>query len=444
MHNIKLDTSIPSPEKVAEILAMHNKRFGIPLDYDRMLEYYAYYNLKFNRLMKTAISSMYPAGYRPSVYEFKDTMLRKWLTDVGIVGLKTTPKGAISVAAENLLEAASIGGNTEEQVEILKMIAEAKQCIKKVDMFGKIMDSHQIAGIETWDNHRMIVVRPQWVPQNTGRIGAREPAVMNFAKEVSDIFTVPKGFVYFEADSGQIDPRIIQSWLLGDPQLKACTIAYNDAYYGYIHFCKHLTREERERGVTNIKPLEITEEQKAMRAKFKTFGNAVMYGSTENNANDPDKALFIRYIGGHPSRVNLQHRLEKQIESGQRVFNTAFGTPVDITNGPSDSNYEDKASNAYFSHLVRTAINGPIQGTAADLMRYSVAKANALLNRKAPNSVILQYVHDSGKFMIAESDYDNIIEDLKGVTAYQVEDWIPIYCSVEEGVHSSKLRRFLE
>lgn len=444
MHKLNLSDSIPSPERVAEIIAAHNRRFGIPMDYDRMLEYYTYYNLKAYNNMRRVIDYIYPQGSKPSVAEFKDNKLREWLIKSGVRGLKTTDKGSISVAADTLLEAAKIPGNTSEQVKILELCAEAKQWSKRVDMFGKVMDSHHIVGLETWDGHRMIVVHPLWVPQNTGRLGARDPAVMNFSKDVGDIFTVPKGYVYFEADSGQIDPRITQSWLLGDSTLKACTMAYNDAYYGYIHYCKHLTQKERDMGVTEIKPLEITDEQKAMRAKFKTFGNAVMYGSTENEARDPDKELFIRYIGGLPGRVKLQHNIEEQIDRGQRVFKTAFGTEIDITKGPSDSNYEDKASNAYFMHLVRNAINNPVQGTAADLMRYSVLRADVLLRRKAPNSIILQYVHDSGKFMVSEKDYDNVIEELREVTAYQVEDWIPIYCTPEEGVHTSSLKRFLE
>jgi hypothetical protein len=168
-----------------------------------------------------------------------------------------------------------------------------------------------------------------------------------------------------------------------------------------------------------------------------------MYGSTENIAKDPDKELFIKYIGGHPSRIKLQKSVEDMIERGERIFYTAFGTPIDITNGPSDSKYADHSSNEYFKHLVRNAINNPMQGTAADMMRFSVLKADSLLRRKAPNSIILQYVHDAGKFMIAESDYDNIIDELKEITSYQVEDWLPIYCDPVEGVHPAELKRFI-
>jgi DNA polymerase I-like protein with 3'-5' exonuclease and polymerase domains len=289
----------------------------------------------------------------------------------------------------------------------------------------------------------MIVIRPDWVPQNTGRLGTANPGTMNLSKEISDIFTVPKGWIMVEVDSGQIEPRLIQSTIVKDPQLKKCTLMYNDAYYGYVHYCTILTDRERNSGTLDLKPVEITEEMEKKRKKFKTFGNATMYGSTENNAGDKDKELFIRYIGGHPNRVALQSEVEKQINSGKRIFTTEFGTPINITKGPSENKYKDKTSNKYFSHLVRCAINNPIQGTAGDLMRESIFQADNLFRKKAPNSFILQYVHDAGKFAIHQSEYDKVIDQVKEITAYQIEDWIPIYSSVTEGVHEGAVKRFV-
>ena len=77
------------------------------------------------------------------------------------------------------------------------------------------------------------------------------------------------------------------------------------------------------------------------------------------------------------------------------------------------------------------------------MFRYSVMKADNLLTREAPNSRIIAYVHDSGKFMIAEDEYDKVIDQLKKIVSYQVEDWIPIYGDYEEGVHIKNLKRFL-
>lgn len=442
MHNLTLQTQIPSIDTCINILTDNNRRLGIPMDYDRLLEYHAYFTLRSNRLKRRLMD--YIGLQHMNVNDFKESDFLAFLLKSGVkTGFLLTPGGNYSMNKESLESVIATGLYSAEIVTLIKIFIEAFGGARKVSMFAKIIDSHPVCGIETFDNHRMILVRPVWVPQNTGRLGAQAPAVMNISKELLDVFTVPKGWIFFENDSGQIEPRLAQSTIIKDPILKACTMAYNDAYYGYLHYCTILTDAERRDPNIKIVPLEITEEMTNKRKKFKTFGNATLYGSTENNLNDPDKAAFIRYIGGHPNRVALQSSLESKIERGQRIFTSMFGTPIDITKGPSDANYPDKSSQAYFNHLVKCAINNPMQGTAADLMRYSLAKANNLLNRKAPNSVILMYVHDSGKFAIHENDYDAVIDDLREITSYQVEGWVPIYCDPEEGIHKSDVKRFV-
>lgn len=435
------ETSIPSVERVLSILTENTEKIGIPVDYDRILEYQALYTIKADTLLKRIIKY---TNCNVSACDYKDSHFLAFLKSANATGgLLATAKGNYSLSAESLNAAIATKRHSKEICTLMGMYSEAKSSLTKVSPFKKIIQEYRPCGVLTWDNHRMLILKPTWAAQNTNRVGARTPAVMNISKELGDIFTVPKGWIYFEADSGQIEPRIIQSFIIRDPILKRCTMAYDDAYFGYLHYCKYLSDAERANPNTVITPVELTDEQKERRKKFKTFGNAVMYGSTENNENDLDKDAFIRYIGGHPNRIALQGDIEERINRGQRIFNTAFGTPIDITKGPSELNYEDKTSNAYIAHLVRCAINNPIQGTAADLMRYSVVKANNLLLRKAPSSCILQYVHDAGKFMIHEDDYDNVINELREITAYQVDDWLPVYCEPVEGIHESNVKRFI-
>lgn len=432
--------SVPSVYDCCAILESHTQEFGIPLDYDRLLEYYYYYMIQAHE-RRTRVERY--IGYKGS--SITDTEFLTWLKRNNIkTGFLATKGGRISLSGDSVQAAVSTGLYSTEINTILKMYSEWKDLSHLVAPFKKIINEYEISNLETYDNHRMIIVYPDWIPQNTGRIGMANPGLMNVAKELSDIETVPKGWVYLTVDSGQIEPRIIQSAFLNDPQIKKCTMLYNDAYFGYVHYCTILTEEERRSGQLDIKPIELSEEIKAKRKKFKTYGNAVMYGSTENKEKDPDKDAFIRYIGGHNNRVAWQREVEKKINLGERIFKTVFGTPIDITAGPSDENYSDKASDAYFKHLVRCAINNPIQGTAADLMRVSITEANNIISQYAIKSYILRYTHDSGTFAIHEDDYNKIADKLQGVTSYQVEDWIPIYGDPQEGIHQSgKLPRLI-
>lgn len=442
MFSLSVAEHVPTVAQTVEILKRHTSEFGVPMDYDRMREYEAFYGMKAYKLKAQILRDACVQNLTPD--DLTQTVFKDILRKLGVsTGLLMTQKNQVSVGADSLNAAISTGLYSDEVNNIMSMYNEASGASKAVSMFAKVYEKNSLSKELTYDSHRMIIVHPLWVPQNTGRIGAQEPGIMNFSKAVHDIFTVPKGYVYMEVDSGQIEPRIIQSAYLNDEILKRCTMLYNDAYYGYIHYCKVLTDAERY-GSKDVKltPIEITEEMKALRKKFKTFGNATMYGSTENVLHDPDKAAFIKYIGGHPNRIKWQKQIEAKLDRGTRVFESAFGTPVDITKGPSDSNY-DKGSDAYYNHLVKCAINNPIQATGADLMRYSVSKADELLRTKAPKSHITQYVHDAGKFVIHEDDYDKVIDDLREITAYQVEGWIPIYAEAVEGIKAGDVPRFV-
>lgn len=442
MLQLTRETSIPSLEKCCQILTEHNNKMGIPLDYDRMVEYYAYWNIQANERRKRIERYI---GHQ-STEPLKDSTFLVWLDSVNVrTGLLSTDGGKVSLSGDSLKAAIATNLYSKEINMVMKLYSEYKDMAHLVSPFKKIILNCSISKIPTYDGHRMVFCRPDWIPQNTGRIGMQNPGLMNIAKELADIETVPPGWIYFTVDSGQIEPRIIQSVYLNDPQIKKCTMMYNDAYYGYVHYCTLLTNEQRQSRTLDIYPVELSETIKEKRKRFKTYGNAVMYGSTENKENDPDKEAFIKYIGGHPNRIKWQSKVEEQINRGVRVFKTVFGTEINITKGPSEFNYSDKFSNAYHAHLVRCAINNPIQGTAADLMRYSIGRANLLLLKKAPNSVILKYTHDSGTFAIHENDYNAVISELKEITSYQVEDWIPIYGDPQEGVKlNTKLPRLLK
>lgn len=432
MLKISSDMKPPSTQKCAEILRVHTDSFGIPLDFDRLTEYYAYYTSGAAKCRKLVGKYIGHDGFG----EVKDSDIVGWLQRTGShVAFPRTATGKISLSSESIQAATATGTVSKEVCAILKLYDQSKSMLKAISQFSTILDScPELDSRRTYDGHRMIVVHPKWVPQNTGRLGMQDPGLMNIKKDLSDIETVPEGYVYITTDSGQIEPRIIQSAFLRDPLLKKCTMLYNDAYYGYVHYCTVLTDEQRRSGNLDIKPMEITDALKEKRKKFKTYGNAVMYGSTSNDEGDSDKDAFIKCIGGHINRKKWQSSVEQQIENGVRIFQSVFGTSIDITAGPSDDSYEDKQSNAYFSHLVRCAINNPIQATAADLMRFSVQAANELLLRTSDKSHILRYTHDSGTFAVHEDDYDKIAEQLKDITAYEVDDWIPIYAEPVEGV----------
>lgn len=424
---INKDSVIPSVEKALGILRAHTNTIGVPVDYDRLLEYYSVYKLKAGKAM-TGLSKY--LGLSPG---FTANDFSRYLKSQGVVeGLLPTKGGALSMSADSLKSAIDTGLYSKELCDIMEIYGNAASLNFRVSMFKDWITNHvPHPKFMTEDNHRIIFMKPTWSGLNTGRLQMSNPALFNVYKDLSDIQCTPKGWIFFESDSGQIEPRIIYSKYIADEQIKALVKLYNDAYYGILHYVT-MDFSEILSGRLDFTPMEITDELAKKRKHLKTLGNAVNYGSQKADTRDPLKAAYIERIGNHPKRVEWTKGIEQRVLAGETVFHSAFGTPIDITKGPGGDKY-DKSSQAYVDHLIRCAINNPIQGTAGDLMRYSVVEANKLLTQKAPNSFIIKYTHDSGSFAVHENDYDKVIDDLKGVTEYQVDGWIPIYGDAQIG-----------
>ena len=429
MLSISLNEKVPSVKETLSILTNHTQDFGYFYDYDRMREYIFLFSRKANdieRLLKSHLGCV-------SGKKIEDAIIEKLEQNGTIYGLIKTPGGSWSFNQESVaLWLSTNETRDKEMVAIFKLYMAMKESRSAISLFEGILDKGSLMGAYSFEKRRMLRSYPVWSAQNTGRVAASNPPLQNITKSLQDIATVPYGYIKVETDSAQIEPCVVYSWQVINRLIKDLIIAYKDAYFGLLHY----VNADDSFTVDNNPAFElheITDDLRKLRDHFKTLGNAVNYGSTANENNDPLKARYIKRIGQLPERVKMLENIKARVLAGDRIFHTAFGTPIDITAGPSEHKYTDKGSNAYLNHLIRCAVNNPIQGTAADLMRISVSRANKLLMTKAPNSYILGYVHDAGKFAIREDEYDKVEEGLKEIVSYQVEDWIPIRSDYEVG-----------
>ena len=430
MHKISKDARIPDVNTVCNILTKNNERMGICIDYDKLLEYYSYAVImsrdKRPRLQKYL-------GLSTSDVMTDDVFLSALLKLGVSTGLGRTGSGSVSVSTESLQSAIDTGLYSTELVAIMKAKIELNKweyAVSHLYAFTR----YDPVNIPAFDGHRMIVTRPTWAPQNTGRFAMQNPPIQNISKDFADILTVPEGWRLYYCDSSQIEPRIIYSAFIPDKQIQALINLYNDAYFGLLHYVT-MPIEDIVSGRTDFVKREVTDEMRDMRQALKRLGNGVMYGKASNPNNDPLTANYIQRIGGHPIRVKWQKRMEDLVDAGQDIFPTYFGTPINIKVGGGREKYLGNPE-ALRRHDIRCAINNPIQGTAGDLARYSVVNVDHFLTRNCPNSVILDYVHDSSMFAIYEDEYDKAISYLKDAVAYDVEGWLPIYSEGEEGRHS--------
>lgn len=443
MLQIQMMDYVPTVEETIDTLNRNNREIGVCLDYDRLLEYYSYYTGKANRIRRD-LTKIMGITY-DSAKEFNKNIFADFLVNKAGVrtGLLLTEKGAYSMSAESIESAIATGLYDETRVKLMQMFNMAESLSKQVSLFWNIISKWPVCkGILTFDKHRLILCKPIWSAQNTGRVAMVDPAIQNIAHACQDVITVPQGYVKVYADSGQIEPRITYSHFIKNPQIKKLITIYNDAYFGLLHYCT-MDVGDIQSGTLDFKKHEITEEMQNMRKKLKTWGNAVMYDSHANPDNDPLRDAYIKRVGESKARLDwVNGDIMPRILAGETIFTTPFGTRIDITKGPSEKKYvisgdKQRRTEKYLEHLKRVAINAPIQGGAADLMRISVMTADRLFMRKAPNSRIMCYIHDSGCHAILEDEFGLIEEELLELNAYQVyengEPWIPIHSDAEIG-----------
>lgn len=425
MIHVDNTTVIPGIDETMNILRMHNKMMPIFIDFDKLHQYMGMLLLDSHDLEGPMFEIL---KHKENGIQTLAASMQAYLNGKGYAPLFRRNSKGISLDKASVTEAMETGVMDEEAVAVIKVYQTYSNQKKTIRTLMGLLQL-PVSNLRSFDNHRMLICHPVIMPQNTGRVAYRDPAIQNFPRGIQDLTTVPKGWVRLHCDSGQIEPRSVYSSFLPDKQIITLINAYDDAYFGVLHYA---TMPDNMIGtVDEFQLFEITDDLKERRKSIKTNNNAVMYGSTSNVGNDPVKAALIKRIGNHPLRQAKLQEIQKRLNRGERIFKTYFGTPIDISK--SEKLTDDMTADEEFHELQKLAINNPIQGTAADLMRVSVGEANKLLNLKAKKSFITMYIHDAGVFAIHESDYDKVADELADIVAYDVPGWIPIKAEAEFG-----------
>jgi hypothetical protein len=409
--------SIPTVEQTLSVLQGNINHRPIYVDYDKVLMNIFSLNEKIE---KADIEFQNLTG---EINSSKNALL--YYIDRNGLGkyFDTTKSGNISLNAESIANACNmIDDEYGEHIEVLNLYSKISEYQKARGCLVPMLQN-PISDLYSCDGHRMLEIRPQWSSQNTGRVAMSKPAIQNINRELQEVLTCPAGFKLLHTDSGQVEPRITYSAIVPDPQIKALIELYDDAYFGLLHYCT-MPVEFIHSGTTNFQKMEITDTMKENRSKIKRYGNAVMYGSKK--VEDNIKAAMIERIGNHPIRLQLISQIRDELRRGNRIFKTYFGTPIDISKSPKLLEQGRDTE----EELIKLAINNPIQGTAADLMRYSCIQANRYILSTKKSSIVC-YIHDAGIFCVAEDEWDQVGKELSDIVSYEVDDWVPVHAEAD-------------
>lgn len=240
----------------------------------------------------------------------------------------------------------------------------------------------------------------------TGRISSTEPNLQNIpvrmplGREIRKVFIPKEGCVFIDADYSQIELRIL-AHMSDDKNLIGAYNHSKDIHAATASLVFHVPLEE------------VTKEQRS-NAKAVNFG--IVYGissfglSNDLSISRKEAEQYIKdYFISYPGIKNyLDNSVKEAKEKGYSV--TMFGRrrPIpELTSG----NFMQRQFGE------RVAMNSPIQGSAADIMKIAMINVAKELKEKDLKSKIVLQVHDE---LLIEA-YENEVEQVKDILKRNME-----------------------
>ena len=255
----------------------------------------------------------------------------------------------------------------------------------------------------------------------TGRISSTEPNLQNiptrieFGKQLRKVFKPEEGKVYIDADYSQIELRVL-AHLSGDEHMIEAFKNGED-----IH-------RQAASKVFGIPAEEVTKEQRSS-AKAVNFG--IVYGISEFGLSEQlgigrkqAKEYIEQYLTEYSGvRKFMQDSVKEAKEHG--FSKTMFGRRREI---------KELSSNNYMVRQFgeRAAMNTPVQGTAADIMKIAMIKVyNELQKRNLKTKIVLQ-VHDEMMLEAPIAEKEEVKQMLKECMESAAILKVPLVADVSE------------
>ncbi|PCH54860.1 MAG: hypothetical protein COC15_05055 [Legionellales bacterium] len=231
----------------------------------------------------------------------------------------------------------------------------------------------------------------------TGRLSSINPNLQNIpirsatGRKIREAFIAKPGYKILSADYSQIELRIM-AHLSGDPALVQA-------------FSNSLDIHRATAAEIFAIPLEDVTTEQRRRAKAVNFG--LIYGMSafglakqlhidRKEASQYVKTYFERY-----PKVAEYMENTRAVAAQQGYVETIFGRRLYINDINSSNHIQKQAAQ-------RAAINAPMQGSAADIIKRAMLLIHSWLQQETVNAIMIMQVHDELVFEAEETKIDNI------------------------------------
>ena len=261
----------------------------------------------------------------------------------------------------------------------------------------------------------------------TGRLASTDPNLQNIpvrtaeGRRIREAFIAPPGHVLVSADYSQIELRIM-AHLSGDASLTQAFAAGED-----IH---RATAAE----VFGVPIAEVTSDQRryikavnfGLIYGMSAFGLAAQLGIERAAAQQFIDRYFTRYPG-----VAEYMRRTRELARSQGYVKTVFGRRLWLPDINAGGGPRRQAAE-------RAAINAPMQGTAADLIKLAMIVVQSWLDRERLASRLILQVHDELVFEAPESEIARLRSELPALMAGVARLNVPLVVDLGVGPNWDK------
>tara|TARA_B110000196_G_scaffold90341_1_gene78182 strand:+ start:1477 stop:4245 length:2769 start_codon:yes stop_codon:yes gene_type:complete len=323
--------------------------------------------------------------------------------------VKKTPKGAPSTAEEVLVQLA-------EEYELPRLILENRSLSKLKSTYTDklpLMVCQRTGRLHT-SYHQATAV--------TGRLSSTEPNLQNIpvkseeGRRIRDAFIAPEGYTMVAADYSQIELRIM-AHLSNDEGLLT-------AFANGIDVHTATAAEVFDVTIENVEP-NMRRSAKAINFGLiygmSAFGLAKQIGVGRNQAQEYVDLYFERYPG---VKSYMDNTRADAADAG--YVETIFGRRLYLP--------DIKAKNGQRrQHAERTAINAPMQGTAADIIKKAMIKVAEWLATDEFDAQMIMQVHDELVLEVKTEQLEAFSAKLKEIMEHAAELSVPLIVEVGSG-----------
>ncbi|MGE5329436.1 MAG: DNA polymerase I [Deltaproteobacteria bacterium] len=300
---------------------------------------------------------------------------------------------------------------------IVDKILDYRQCVKIKSTYVDGMRA-----VINKDTHKIHSNLNQTVTV-TGRISSTEPNLQNIpvklemGKQIRKVFIASEGYVLVDADYSQIELRVL-AHISGDKNMIDAFIEGQD-----IH-------RSTAAKIFGVPELGVTP---FMRSSAKAINFGLIYGKGEYSL---AKDLRItrkqakEYIESYFAKFNRVHEYMHQIvdkAKEQGYVSTLSGRRRYLPE-INASNFNVRAS------AERMALNTPIQGTAADIIKIAMVNVNTELKKRELKSRLILQVHDE---LIIEASRDEV-DEVKSILRNSMENAYKLKVPLDIDLHVGK------